>query len=146
MSIGGGWAKFLQDQNLGEGALLTFEVVDERRLVVAIHNRSPYDLHEPQQLHGDTNEILDLLEREAPEAGDSQPTRSPLLSKAHGVERASFRKKLRKTHTLKYDSSRLVSATPPPPFTALRSLLSSFAHTALSSLRGGFTSFRVLDK
>lgn len=71
MSIGGGWAKFLQDQNLGEGALLTFEVVDERRLVVAIHNRSPYDLHEPQQLHGDTNEILDLLEREAPEAGDS---------------------------------------------------------------------------
>ena len=40
VSVGGGWAKFLEDQNLGVGAFMTFEVVDERRLVVALHHRS----------------------------------------------------------------------------------------------------------
>lgn len=32
---GGGWAKFVADHHLGDGAFLTFEVVDERSLVVA---------------------------------------------------------------------------------------------------------------
>ena len=113
VSVGGGWAKFLADHNLGKGAFLTFEVVDERHLVVALHNRSaPEDLHVPQQLHGDTDLVRDLLEHEPPEAGDSQHTQSPLLSEAHGNERPHFRKTLRKTHTLKNDSSRIVSATP----------------------------------
>ena len=113
VSIGGGWAKFLADQNLGKGAFLTFEVVDERHLVVALHNRSASeDLHVPQQLHGDTDLVRDLLEREPPEAGDSQHTQSPLLSEAHGDERPHFRKTLRKMHTLKNDSNRIVSATP----------------------------------
>lgn len=39
-SVGGGWARFVSDQNLGHGALLTFEVVDDWRLVVALHRRS----------------------------------------------------------------------------------------------------------
>lgn len=40
VSVGDGWAKFLESQNLGIGAFLTFEVVDDRRLVVAHHHRS----------------------------------------------------------------------------------------------------------
>ena len=34
VSVGGGWAKFVADHALGLGAFLTFEYVDERRLVV----------------------------------------------------------------------------------------------------------------
>lgn len=40
VSIGGGSAIFLVDHNLNVGAFLTFEVVDSRRFVVAIHSRS----------------------------------------------------------------------------------------------------------
>ena len=114
VSICGGWAKFLTDNHLGIGAFLTFEVVDTRRLVVAIHNRSaPGDLAQPHVIHGDTCNAGDIVEPPPTKAGDSQHTQSPLLPEAHGDERPHFSKKLRKTHTLKNDSKRLVSGTPP---------------------------------
>lgn len=114
VSIGTGWANFIAEHNLHVGAFLTFEVVDSRRLVVAIHSRNVSGhLHQPQQLHGDTFDEGDLLEQDPPQAGDSPDTKSPVRSEAQGVERPQFRKKLRKTHTGKGDSSRMVSGTLP---------------------------------
>ena len=70
VTVGGGWSKFVEDQNLGPGAFLTFELVDERRLVVALHNRrSPEELHQPVALHQDNALLRDLLDRDLPEAG-----------------------------------------------------------------------------
>ena len=113
VSVGGGWAKFIEDQKLGVGAFLTFEVVDKRRLVVALHNRRSADEpHQPQALHADTLLVRDLLECDPPDAGESQHTVTQVLSEANGHERPQFRKTLRKTHTLKNESSRLVSAHP----------------------------------
>jgi len=39
VSVGGRWSKFVADHHLGDGAFLTFKVVDERSLVVALHAR-----------------------------------------------------------------------------------------------------------
>ena len=113
VSIGGGWPKFVADHNLGVGAFLTFEVVDTRRLVASIHNRSASPvLHHEEHVHGDVVDEGDLPERDYSEAGGNQHTHSPVLPEAHGDERPQFRKTLRKTHTLKNDSSKLVSGTP----------------------------------
>ena len=113
VSIGGDWENFIAGQNLDVGAFLTFEVVDSRRLVVGIHSRSaPVLLNVPQWLHGDTEDEGDLLEEDPPEAGDIRTTQSPALSEANGDERPHFRKTLRKTHTVKNDSCRIVSGTP----------------------------------
>ena len=114
VSVGNGWAKFVEDQKLGVGAFLTFEVVDERRLVVALHNRrSPKELRQPEAIHGDNALLRDLLDRDLHEAGDPRRTPSHTLSEAHGGERTQFRKTLRKTHTQKGESNRMVSAVPP---------------------------------
>lgn len=114
VSVGGGWSKFLEDQKLGDGAFLTFEVVDERRLVVALHNRRrPEELHHPQALLGDTQLVRDLLDPDHQAAGERRHAHSQELSEAHGHERPQFRKTLRKTHVLKGESSRLVSARHP---------------------------------
>ena len=43
VSVGGGWSKFVADHHLGDGAFLTFEVVDSRTLVVALHACSAID-------------------------------------------------------------------------------------------------------
>ena len=36
VSVGGGWEQFVTDHELGDDAFLTFEMVDERTLVVAL--------------------------------------------------------------------------------------------------------------
>ena len=52
VSVGGGWAKFIADHQLGDGAFLTFEVVADDCLVVALHCRSAHEDMEPFQRTG----------------------------------------------------------------------------------------------
>ena len=67
VSVGGGWAKFVLDQNLGLGAFLTFEVVDDRRLVVAHHQRCvAEDFEEAQEVNVDIG-LVGGCEREPAE-------------------------------------------------------------------------------
>ena len=114
VSVGDGWAKFIADQKLGTGAFLTFEVVDARRLVVTLHHRSaPEDLLQHPQPPVHTGLVRDCCVREPQVAVDSEDAESSPLPAVSSDDRAQFRKILRKTHTKKQDSSRLVSATPP---------------------------------
>lgn len=108
VSVGEGWARFMADQGLGLGALLTFEVVDERRLVVGIHRRNA--LTEPQafqQLCGDGQHIAGDS-AEVNNNSHSQPARPGKLEFS-GDTRPHFHKKLSKTHIKKHASSRIVS-------------------------------------
>ena len=50
VSVGRGWSKFVQDQDLRVGAFLTFELVDSRCLVVSIHRRSGAPATPPSQV------------------------------------------------------------------------------------------------
>lgn len=115
VSICGRWPKFLADNHLGIGVFLTFEVVDTRRLVVAIHTcGAPGELAQSKRkINGDTCDAGDIVEPPPTKAGGIQQTQSPLLPETPCDERPHFSKKLRKTHTLKNDSSRLVSGTYP---------------------------------
>ena len=111
VSVGEGWARFMADQCLGLGALLTFEVVDERRLVVGIHRRNA--LTEPlafQQLCWDGQHIA----RESTEQTEVHNSSYSQLSRPGALEfsgdtRPHFHKKLSKTHIKKCASSRIVS-------------------------------------
>jgi hypothetical protein len=110
MSVGKGWARFMSDHGLGIGALLTFEVVDERRLVVGVHRRSA--LKEPQSFQQHPNlGHLACDSREQPEVGFSFPAKSrrPRLHEDGGDACPHFLKTLRKTHTKKCTSARMVS-------------------------------------
>lgn len=110
VSVGEGWARFMSDQALGLGALLTFEVVDGRRLVVGIHRRSA--LTEPHQFQQYADANLEPGDsRVQPEFTNSAQHVPPRVG-LHEVRcdaRPHFQKTLRKTHTKKCASSRFVS-------------------------------------
>lgn len=107
VSVGGGWAKFLTNQNLGVGSFLTFEVVDERRLVAAHHIRcAAIDCEGPQQHDVDSSAVRDPRPREPPEAEHSHCPVSIVHPEVRSATSPQFRKTIRKTH----DSSRIVSA------------------------------------
>lgn len=111
VSIGGGWARFIADQHLGVGAFLTFEVVDSRRLVVALHRCSaPTDYSPLHQHRFDAALVRDCLQREPPEVDTLNPMPSDSLSPVRGNDRPHFQKMLRKAHMKKYASNKLVSA------------------------------------
>ena len=116
VSVGDGWARFIADQKLGPGAFLTFEIVDSRRLVAALHHRSaPEDSTQPQLPAADTGLARDCLYREPFDAGDNHQRQSPQLPEVLRNDRPNFCKTLRKTHTKKQGSSRIVSANPLSP-------------------------------
>lgn len=103
-----GWPKFVRDQDLGYGAFLTFEIVDDRRLVVSIHRHSVL-------AHADSQQKRVVEDCREPDEGmnnipylSSRPGLPELLSDSH----PHFQKTLRKTHTKKCASSRMVSWNP----------------------------------
>lgn len=105
VSVCAGWPKFVCDHDLGYGAFLTFEIVDERRLVVSIHRRSALAHAVSPQKH---------VVQECREPNDGM-NNIPCLSSRPGLHellndsRPHFQKTLRKTHTMKCASSRMVS-------------------------------------
>ena len=110
VSTGEGWARFMSDHQLGLGALLTFEVVDERRLVVGIHRRSA--LTEPQSFQQlPEGSHIACGSRVQAENSNSIPDHLCRhgLHPLRGDARPHFHKTLRKTHTKKSASSRMVS-------------------------------------
>ena len=110
VSVGGGWAKFLHDQQLGFGAFMTFEVVDERRLVVALHqHRAPEFAQQTDTVAG---LVRDCCNSDLSEVLNTHPTTLTVLPEVRTGDGPQFRKKLRKTHILKHASSRIVSAHP----------------------------------
>lgn len=106
MSVGAGWPKFISDQDLGIGAFCTFEVVDDRRLVVGIHRRSA-------NAHALSPHVVRDY-RETPEGPNNVPClyHRPSIHEAHSDGRPHFQKTLRKTHTKKCASARMVSCSP----------------------------------
>ena len=110
VSVGGGWANFLADQNVGFGALMTFEVVDERRLVVALHHRRTPK--EAEETDNETGLERDCRGGDLPEVINTRPTTLTVVPEAPRDVRPQFCKTLRKTHVLKHASSRIVSAYP----------------------------------
>lgn len=112
VSVGGGWAKFVADHALGLGAFLTFEYVDERRLVVTHHQRSA-DIHcQPhQQPDIDSASVRNWRSREPPHVADRHTRQAMVLPEDRSGVRLQFRKQLRASHMKEQDSSRIVSAT-----------------------------------
>ena len=111
VSVGDGWGRFIADNNLGPGAFLTFEVVDSRCLVAALHHRSaPEDFAQPHLPDVDTQLARDRLHRESSDAPVNHPRQSPQLPEIRPDIRPHFAKTLRKSHTKEQDSSRIVSA------------------------------------
>ena len=109
-SVGGGWSRFVADQNLSIGAFLTFEVVDDRRLVVSLHRRSGAEDDGPAQKSAFPNNLVrDRSDREAPEAGHCATEQSSAVPCVHCDNRPHFQKTLKKTHMRKMASSKLVS-------------------------------------
>lgn len=112
VSVGGGWAKFILDQNLGVGAFLTFEVVDDRRLVVAHHQRcAASDFEQPQRRLLEFG-LVNHCEGEPPEDDAGHRREANVLPDVRSDDRPQFCKTIRKTHLKKHDSSRIVSANP----------------------------------
>lgn len=111
-SVGGGWARFVSDHNLGHGAFITFEVVDDWRLVVALHRRSGAGDCQPlcQGAFAHNADRAGYRKRECPQVDNSEPEHLTLVSEVRCDERPQFRKTLRKSHMRKYKSCRLVSA------------------------------------
>ena len=110
VSTGEGWARFMSDHGFGLGALLTFEVVDERRLAVGIHRRSA--LTEPRSFqHLSEGSRIACGSRVQAENTSSIPDHlcRHSLHLVCGEARPHFHKTLRKTHTTKCASSRMVS-------------------------------------
>lgn len=115
VAVGGGWAKFLVDQRLPTGALLTFEPVDSRCLVVALHERSAA---EDSQLTQHTSMLVEAISE--PGCGDIEPPPVPnsvpldpcQCGRTEGAHesRPQFTKTLRKTHLKSHDAGRLVSS------------------------------------
>ena len=113
VSVGDGWPKFIADHNLATGAFLTFEVVDSRRLVAALHHRSARDdFAQPQLPDVCTGLSRDTFPLNPSDAGDNHPRQSLRLPDVQRNDCPNFRKTLRKSHTKKQDSSRIVSANP----------------------------------
>ena len=111
VSVGGGWAKFITDHNLGVGSFLTFEVVDDRRLVAAQHIRCGAESCEgPQQHEVDSGAVRDSRGSHPSEAENSHRPRSIVHPEVRSATLPQFRKTMRKTHLKKHDSSRIVSA------------------------------------
>ena len=107
VSICAGWPNFVHDQQLGYGAFLTFEIVDERRLVVSIHRRA--------LAHADSSQKHLVQDCREPEHCRKN---IPCLSSRRGLHellsdsRPHFQRTLRKTHTKKCASCRMVSWNP----------------------------------
>jgi hypothetical protein len=100
----------MSDHGLGLGAVVTFEVVDARRLVVGIHRRSALtEQHSFQQPV--TSAALAGDSTASPEADNNSPDHSthPGGHEVRVDARPHFRKTLRRTHANKCASSRLVS-------------------------------------
>ena len=117
VSVGGGWAQFVNDHELGEGAFLTFEMVDERTLVVAVHAigaRCSDESHEQERIPEET--YWHLCSANWPPPGDSceapQSLRQVVTEVAIDPHQIQFHKTLRKTHLKKNDGGRLVSNDP----------------------------------
>lgn len=116
VSVGGGWAKFVEDHNLGEGAFLTFEMVDDRSLVVALHVRGALGSHERSQ----EEQIVEPSSQcpwseHVPPPEDNRHTRQSIRGVPTELARdhlPQFQKTLRKTHMRKNDLGRLVSTDP----------------------------------
>ena len=116
VSVGGGWAKFCEDHSLGEGAFLTFEVVDARSLVVALHARGALGSHQRSQEEW----IVEAgsqrpWSEHVPPPEDNRSTRQwgrGVQSDLPSDQRPQFQKTLRKTHMTKNDCGRLVSTDP----------------------------------
>lgn len=111
-SVGGGWARFVSDQNLGHGAFLTFEVVDDWRLVVGVHRRSGAEDLQPVCQEKEFAHNADRAccrKPECPQVENSTPEHSTVLSEVRCLERPQFRKTLRKSHMRKHESCKLVS-------------------------------------
>jgi hypothetical protein len=110
VSVGGGWAQFCADHHLGEGAFMTFEVVDERRLVVALHCRSAYEDICPFQKPGvDRALVRDCRDMQLPAVDNPKPDQPFVLRHIRIDERPHFQKILRKSHMKRHESSRIVS-------------------------------------
>ena len=111
VSLGDGWSQFIEEQKLGVGAFITFEVVDSRRLVVAHHRRHADDDIAQRHVHDvDVGEWRNRRERAPPEAERSLPAKTDVPPETPSDDLPQFRKTLRKTHMQKHDSSRIVSA------------------------------------
>lgn len=112
VSGGGGWAKFCADQHLGAGAFMTFEIVDERRLVVAIHARSAIEDYQPLA----KERVVDATSEHAcgdivpppVDNSDTLPSNRRVLNEESNGSRPQFEKTLRKTHLKNHDGGRLV--------------------------------------
>ena len=110
VSVGEGWARFMSDHGLGLGAVVTFEVVDCRRLVVGIHRRSALtEPHGFQQPVTCTHIACDS--QATPEVDPKTPDHStqPGCHEVRLDARPHFWKTLRRTHTKNCASSRMVS-------------------------------------
>lgn len=112
VSVGGGWAKFCADQHLRAGAFMTFEIVDESRLVVAIHARGAIEDYQPTA----KERVVDATSEPAcgdivPPTVDNNetiPTSRRVLNEESDGSRPQFEKTLRKTHLRNHDGGRLV--------------------------------------
>lgn len=106
VAVGGGWAQFVADNCLGAGALLTFEVVDSRCLVVALHERSAVE--DSQQQH--SHRLVDAISEWG--CGDIEPLDPSTCRRTEGAHesRPQFTKTLRKTHLKNHYAGRLVSS------------------------------------
>ena len=110
MSVGGGWAKFVIDNKLSMGAFLTFEVVDERRLVVAHHTRcTAEDGEGPHQPDINSATVREWRYIEPPEAEHPHRLATMPNTDVQSNTLQRFRKTLRKTHVAKQNNSRIVS-------------------------------------
>jgi hypothetical protein len=127
VSVGARWPKFVHDQEISHGAFLIFEVVDELRLVVAIHRRSGLAHAASQQKQPAVNSNVRVY-REPPENLHRLPclsSRADLNADAVDALYPHFLKTLRKTHTKKCASSKMVSCNP-KSLSATRSLIRTF--------------------
>ena len=114
MSVGSGWAKFVADQRLVPGALLTFEVVDSRCLVVALHGCSAtvdYQTLQQQRAHAanSTNDYKTLEHPPVVNSDHLNPSEG-VVTEVENESRPQFQKTLRKTHLKSNDAGRLVSS------------------------------------
>lgn len=117
VSVGGGWAQFVTDHELGDGAFLTFEVVDERTLVVGVHAVGALGNYDsPEQAQITEVDCWQLCREQWHPTGDSceapQSLRHVLTEVASDPRQIQFVKTLHKTHLKKNDGGRLVSCVP----------------------------------
>lgn len=114
VSVGSGWAKFVADQRLLPGALLTFEVADSRCLVAALHGCSATVDHQTLQLERavEANSANDRKTLVHPPVvpGDHVNPSEGVVTEAENESRPQFQKTLRKTHLKSNDAGRLVSS------------------------------------